>query len=65
MLQGVQAECGDGGGVGQVPDPEDATFLPRLVVVLVVLGERFGGARLGNDRLGNDRVGSDRHRLAS
>ena len=33
VLQSVQAEGGDGGGVGTVPDAEYATFFMRLVVV--------------------------------
>ncbi len=33
MLQRVQAERGDGGGVGHVPDAEHAAFLVQLVVV--------------------------------
>ena len=36
VLQGVEAECGEGGGVGVVPDAEDATFLVHLVVVVIV-----------------------------
>ena len=32
VLQRVQAERGDGGGVGHVPDAEHAAFLVELVV---------------------------------
>ena len=39
MLQGVQAECRDGGGVGHVPDAEHAALLVRLVVAVGVIGE--------------------------
>ena len=38
MLQGVQAERGDRGGVGHVPDAEDAAFLVQGVVARVVVG---------------------------
>src|SRR5436190_888651 len=40
MLQGVQAERRQGGGVGGVPDAEDAAFLVELVVIGV---PRTGG----------------------
>ena len=33
VLEGVQAEGGEGGGVGVVPDAEDAAFLVHFVVV--------------------------------
>ena len=35
VLQGVQAERGDGGGVGMAEDAEDAAFLAQPVVVQV------------------------------
>ena len=43
MLQRVQTECGNGSGVGDVPDAEHAAFLMELVVVGVVFVERVYG----------------------
>ena len=37
MLQGVQAECGDGGGVGMAEDAEHAAFLAQRVAFEIVL----------------------------
>ena len=36
MLERVQAECRDRGGVWHIPDAEDAAFLVRLVVIMIV-----------------------------
>ena len=35
MLKGVQAECGDGGGLGMAEDAEHAAFLAQRVAVEV------------------------------
>jgi hypothetical protein len=33
MLQGMQTQRGNGGGIGDIPDPEDTAFLMGLVVI--------------------------------
>ena len=38
MLQRVQAERGDGGGVGDVPDAEDAAFLVQGSSSVAIVG---------------------------
>jgi len=37
MLQSVQSECGDGGGVGMAEDAEHPAFLAQRIAVQIVV----------------------------
>ena len=45
VLEGVQSERGDGGGIGMTEDAEDSAFFTQAVGVGVVVLERIGDRR--------------------
>ena len=56
VLQGVQAEGDEVGGVGHADDAEDAAFLLQFVTVETVEIERMGGGHLGGHASGSRRA---------
>ena len=51
MLERVQAESGDGGGVGMAVDAEYAAFLAQRIAVQVDIAGRFTKVRICGDAL--------------
>ena len=73
VLQGVQAERGDGGGIGVAEDAEHAAFLAQPVAVEVRVGIRVAvesssrrtGPSVAFDRIGLHRLSVGRARPAN
>ena len=65
MLQGVQAERRDGGGIRMAEDAEDAAFLAQRVAVAVEVGAEWGWTCAGLGPCRHDRFLSGRRRRSS